>query len=1680
MGNFDTVLNGVQQAVAQPPPQGQMPSVTTDESTVMASMIQKRAAEQDARQTLTDNSVTRILAAGGQGLSDVGQNIITQKPLIPEEEIEKAVPITGEDNWLQSMGKNVVRNAIRTGGFAADGVNTIMNAFTAPALGMAQGILQQTGKETGIPAFSAAAEEFNDPAMMAILHQVHGMPVQDVVAKPPLPHEMYRAIDNGILEPSDPALKAEAAQVMNDRAARLEAQKGLVDTTQGLGIQDIARNLQPDLFEEKDRLESRQQALKDNLNEPEEAFGKEYDQKLDDLKAQAAEHLRAPTNLEGDELAKAVEEGGKKYEEVAAQIKALGSRDDYIKDAAENARQEFQKNDYRLRDIAPQAFAAWREAATQHGNIETVEPETHEVPKEETKPEEESLETPVTHPTANIEQDIEQKLTETGRSPEEAQASSKIIGSFFNTLAKIYPEKGTAQEIYDREKTNILSGKTGKIGKKELAQGVLGSFRAATDRASAIIKLAKTADASTFLHESAHHFFDIIHRYAQEEGAPQRLKDDYATARKWMGIEEGADLYERNSKGKYTYTRKLEKFSRGFEQYMREGIAPSKELAGVFSKFKTWITDVYNTLKKAGQPISDDIRGVFDRMLAETPEKTIIAPEEPAKALAAIHETDAKTTPPEQKDAVADQVAKEIDTTAKIHDPEVADAIKAAETGSITETPASGAANAGTRQRAGERGIAQESGNVTEFRSEPSTGSAGTRTTDERPEPASKSVKDFFDKAGNIRLENLTNDDDVKAALRLMAQKYPEVLNHDVVSDVAVAEMARELGVKNPDKAIAKLRGMAAEDGIPLASYVRAVREMLAKAHDEAIDFAAKVEDGTREDFLNAMEAKNRFMMLAATVSETANELGRALRAFQDISGVKASAEALSDLFQMSDTSEEKMRDLFKLIASKKAPSLRGQAAKVMQASVKPGFWDMGAEYFRCSVLSGWVTHSLWLAGTATNIAYKGLVLDTLQGIHNEIGMMIGREDTGSRVTGGIEGLYRTITKALPSILSATGTAAHTGKTVLRPFEGQSDTFLATGGIKKTLNINMDALKKAVDEGFNESDYPELKALRDKLNATNNEFTKNALQRELEQRTEVRKAQVTNAIAARMQSRLKTWGDLKQEMSDFGSSVLAGIESTGKKLISPDFYKDKPLLEAKRGEGALPDIYVKGIPVVPIGSVMRGISGRIYSTMHTFCRETAANIEVAQEARRMAVEEGAKDIEARRNEMLSDPSRELMQRVTKISNKQTLMSNESQFAKAITRFRDEIDRRTGTRMGSIIFPVIGVPAEATAQTVVEHSVFGLAIKSQREALTGNLPFKESNYPELKEIRRKLNAATNKGDMAKAAFLQKTMDEETTKRVGDLKKQSALAQERAQVKLFAGTALTGLGFWLASENMATPSPPLNYKKDQERKDAGQQSGSVRISDWMVSLAHLPITGTVLTMGADLHHVMNVLQGDESDKLKPAVEAAINNFLLHENALVNISNLIDAIRGESDITSYLKGEADSLIPQFIKQTNDVVDPVVRDSRAFLASLQSRIPGESENLDPRINALTGEPLGKEPWHTYTANPDPVAANLTQLNMYPTSPQSKINGVDLDPHQFAEYSSIKGHILHNGLQMLMEGDGKEDYAAADTNDKRKMVQRIERHAANCSKSVMFNKYPELLKDANDKYEASCRDELQ
>jgi hypothetical protein len=152
-----------------------------------------------------------------------------------------------------------------------------------------------------------------------------------------------------------------------------------------------------------------------------------------------------------------------------------------------------------------------------------------------------------------------------------------------------------------------------------LKQDERGRIRFDADR-KVTIELLKNADRSTFLHETAHLYLEVLSDLSKVDGADAGINADLRTVRDWLNADDS---------GKFTRAQH-EQFARGFETYLMEGKAPSAQLRDAFYRFKRWLVAIYKNLSGLGVELTPEVRKVFDRLLAVDSE--IAAVEEQSKA----------------------------------------------------------------------------------------------------------------------------------------------------------------------------------------------------------------------------------------------------------------------------------------------------------------------------------------------------------------------------------------------------------------------------------------------------------------------------------------------------------------------------------------------------------------------------------------------------------------------------------------------------------------------------------------------------------------------------------------------------------------------------------------------------------------------------------------------------------------------------------------------------------------------------------------------------------------------------------------------------------------------------------------------------------------------------------------
>lgn len=156
---------------------------------------------------------------------------------------------------------------------------------------------------------------------------------------------------------------------------------------------------------------------------------------------------------------------------------------------------------------------------------------------------------------------------------------------------------------------------------KQEALGVTNFVGTFIEHGKATVTLFKNSNDSTFFHESAHVWLNIMKDFAaMPEGVLDgeraiQNKADFETLLAWQGM----TAEELNDPAKLTSLH--EHVARAFEAYLREGKAPTQELKDVFRRIKEWLMDIYKSIRdiaaqagfRASDIVSPEVRNVFDR-----------------------------------------------------------------------------------------------------------------------------------------------------------------------------------------------------------------------------------------------------------------------------------------------------------------------------------------------------------------------------------------------------------------------------------------------------------------------------------------------------------------------------------------------------------------------------------------------------------------------------------------------------------------------------------------------------------------------------------------------------------------------------------------------------------------------------------------------------------------------------------------------------------------------------------------------------------------------------------------------------------------------------------------------------------------------------------------------------------
>jgi hypothetical protein len=505
-----------------------------------------------------------------------------------------------------------------------------------------------------------------------------------------------------------------------------------------------------------------------------------------------------------------------------------------------------------------------------------------------------------------------------------------------------------------------------------------------------VMRMLRDANASTFLHESAHDWLARMLRDSMDERAPADLKADAATVLDWLGVNRVEDVGRTHH----------ERFARAFEVYMMEGRAPSQALAAVFAKFKAWLIGIYHTVAGIERearfkvPINDAIRGVFDRLLA-TPDEiaardTVIAPErERPPGLGERHEARAEATEPPQAHGVAEDIQGERDSIgaqnlvegehARLEnvDPETRrrEAGTQEPPGHATEgwrsreaghPPQHGDVGPGGNQAAPEG--AGASAGVGRGAKAVATGGASELTPGAGPNTRFSTGSNLIDKAGNIRLDKLNQPDDIDDVIREAARRNNNFRTERryVISDGEALVLSEALG-RDPAFLDRKKIGDAYNE-----EEINAAKTLLIQSAAAVRNAFADATSGDEAALRRLAELIARHEMIQGKVAGATAEWGRAGRALRRIHEGADDAAALNALLKA-----ETGRELYQLAQMAKYGATLTTPARVSRFIFETSNGKLKRAvvfYYINALISGPITHARYAAGNALTALWSPLV----------------------------------------------------------------------------------------------------------------------------------------------------------------------------------------------------------------------------------------------------------------------------------------------------------------------------------------------------------------------------------------------------------------------------------------------------------------------------------------------------------------------------------------------------------------------------------------------------------------------------------------------------------------------------------------------------------------------------------
>ena len=312
-------------------------------------------------------------------------------------------------------------------------------------------------------------------------------------------------------------------------------------------------------------------------------------------------------------------------------------------------------------------------------------------------------------------------------------------------------------------------------------------------------------------------------------------------------------------------------------------------------------------------------------------------------------------------------------------------------------------------------------------------------------------------------------------------------------------------------------------------------------------------------------------------------------------------------------------------------------------------------------------------------------------------------------------------------------------------------------------------------------------------------------------------------------------------------------------------------------------------------------------------------------------------------------------------------------------------------------------------------------------------------------------------------------------------------DMAMAKLGTGSALMGLGWYLASNGYVFGDGPKNQGSKALRRELGIQERSVRIGDKFIDIGWADPLASFLIYPANAleiaDHLDDDLDGETHDALEKYIAGGIlgmSNTLLSKSYIAGLSELITAItdQDEKGFTRALKNYAAAMVvPNAISYIGQINNPAMQDADTLLETIKAKagvdvrqrrdIFGREVNRNPKINNYMF-PISYSNWKN-----DETVAKMIDAGAYVAKPKRVIEGVRLSYDQYDKLMSyMQEQDVYGQIKRVIDtpmfnqaSNSRKSIDEEGDNDftKKSMIQMVYRENLKMAKEKLVSETPEL-----------------